>query len=61
MEKIKINESDSSLEKQYEKHIIKSIESFQKYKEFMKLTGKILHYLEKPVYIIFVSYIGIQK
>ena len=49
MEKIKINESDSSLEQQYEKHIIKSIESFQKYKEFMKLTGKILHYLEKPV------------
>ena len=49
MEKNKINESDTELDQQYENYIIKSIENFQKYNEYMNITGKILHYLEKPV------------
>jgi len=49
MEKNKINESESSFEQKYENYIISSIESLQKYKEYIKLSGKILHYLEKPV------------
>ena len=49
MEKNKINESNSELEQEYENYINKSIETFHKYNEYIKLTGKILHYLSKPV------------
>ena len=49
MEKNKINESNSKLEQEYENYINKSIETFHKYNEYIKLTGKILHYLSKPV------------
>ena len=50
MEKIIINGSDlTTKEQQYENHIIKSIEYLQKYKEYIKLSGKILYYSEKPI------------
>ena len=44
-----INENDDLIkEENYEKHIIKSIAHFKKSK-YIKIKGKILHYLEKPV------------
>ena len=49
MEKNKINEKESFFEDKYENYIISSIEHLQKYKEYIKLSGKILHYLEKPI------------
>lgn len=50
MEKIIINGSDlTTKEQQFENHIIKSIEYLQKYKEYIKLSGKILYYSEKPI------------
>ena len=50
MEKNNINETGTKvdLEQKYENYIIKSIKYLQKYKD-VKIIGKILYYLQKPV------------
>lgn len=60
MEKNIINESILLPEDAYETHISKTLDNLKKYKD-IKITGKILHYLEEPVLYYYCTSISNTK
>ena len=60
MEKNKINENISLSEEQYNELINKTIDKMKKYKD-VKLSGKILHYLERPTLYYYCTVISNKK
>ena len=60
MEKNNINESISLEEEIYEEHIKKTINNLNKYED-MKILGKILHYLDKPIFYYYCTALSNTK